>query len=127
MLRMVPEVSQTRSIFTMNQNLCVLLTLLISAICIVGDFFLKLASNSSRPFWTWQFFVGTAIFAATSIGWVIVLPYLKLGAVGVVYGVSTVLFMALLGWLSFGESLRWSEVLGITLGITSIVLLARFA
>jgi len=111
----------------MNQNHCVLLTLVISVVCIVGDYFLKLASNSSRPFWTWQFFVGTAIFAATSIGWVIVLPYLKLGAVGVVYGVSTVLFMALLGWLSFGESLRWQEAVGIVFGVASIVLLARFA
>ena len=111
----------------MDPKMSVAITLLISAACIVGDYYLKIASNSPRPFRTQAFAIGTAVFAATSFGWVLVLRHLKLGAVGVVYGVSTVLFMALLGWVAFGETLRWHEMLGLLLGVASILLLARFA
>jgi drug/metabolite transporter (DMT)-like permease len=111
----------------MNARLSIVVTLVISAVCIVGDYYLKLASKSPTPFRTPQFFIGTAVFAATSIGWVVVVQHLKLGSIGVTYGVSTVLFMALLGWLAFGETLRWYESVGMLLGIVSIVLLTRFA
>lgn len=111
----------------MNAKLGVLLTLAISAICILGDYYLKLASRSATPFRTTHFAAGTAIFAATGFGWVYILRHLNLSAVGVTYGVSTVLFMACLGWLMFGEKIAWHEWVGITLGIASIVLLARFA
>jgi drug/metabolite transporter (DMT)-like permease len=111
----------------MTPSECVALTLLISVVCIVGDYFLKKASQADRPFQTYQFVIGTAVFAFTAVGWVVVLPYMKLGAVGVVYGVSTVLLTALLGGLAFGERLRWQEGLGVALGVASIVLLARFA
>ena len=69
----------------------------------------------------------TQMSASTAAGWVVVLRVIKLGVVGVIYGVSTVLFMALLGRLAFGESLRPQEVLGLCLGIASIMLLARFS
>lgn len=111
----------------MTPTQCVAVTLLISLVCIVGDYFLKKASQTEHPFQTYKFAVGTVVFALSAVGWVIVLPYMKLGAIGVVYGVSTVLFMALLGWLVFGERLRWQEGVGVVLGVTSIVLLARFA
>lgn len=96
-------------------------------VCLVGDYFLKRASLLSQPFRSIEFFVGIVIFAATAAGWVIVLRVLKLGTIGVIYGVATVLFMTLLGWLGFGESLRWHEWAGIILGIISILLLTRFA
>lgn len=111
----------------MNARVCVAVTLIISAVCIAGDYFLKVASKANSPFRTRAFLYGTVIFGATSIGWVVVLRHLKLAAVGTTYGVSTVLFMALLGWLVFGESLRWHELFGVTLGLASIVLLWRFA
>ena len=111
----------------MTQSKCIFITLLISSFCLLGDYFLKRASQSPFPFRTGEFALGTMIFAVTAIGWVIVLPKLKLGVVGVIYGVSTVLFMALLGWLVFGERLHWHEGLGLVLGVVSIALLSRFA
>lgn len=111
----------------MTPRNCILITLGISVFCIVGDYFLKRASTLPHPFSRFEFAVGTAIFAATSVGWVLVLPHMKLGIIGTVYGVSTVLFMALLGYVSFGESLYWFECVGILLGVASIILLARLA
>ena len=111
----------------MTQNQAFLVTFAISALSLVGDYFLKRASQSVQPFYSFEFLVGLVIFASTAAGWVVVLRVIKLGVVGVIYGVSTVLFMALLGRLAFGESLRPQEVLGLCLGIASIMLLARFS
>ena len=105
----------------------IVLTMVISGVCIIGDYYLKRASQTAAPFRTMAFAIGVLIFASTAIGWVLIFPHMKLGVVGVVYGVSTVLFMALLGRLVFGESLRPQELFGMGLGIASIVLLARFA
>ena len=106
---------------------CVLVTLAMSAVCIAGDYYLKLASQTARPFLSLNFLLGTIIFSLTSVGWVVVLPSMKLATVGVTYGVSTILFMTMLGCFVFGETLTWVEWLGISLGVASIFLLCRFA
>ena len=111
----------------MEAKVCIVLTLLMSAACLVGDYCLKRASLLPRPLQSIHFFSGTAVYALSGVVWVFVLPRLKLGAVGLVYGGSTVLFTAILGWLAFGEKLQWHEVSGLALGIVSIVLLARFS
>ena len=111
----------------MTQARAVLVTLGISLACLAGDYYLKRASQLAQPFRSIEFVLGIVIFAATAAGWVIVLRVLKLGTIGVIYGVATVIFMTLLGWLGFGESLRWHEWAGIILGIISILLLTRFA
>lgn len=92
----------------------------------MGDYFLKIASRAPFPFRTAEFAIGAVIFGASAIGWVLILPHLKLTAVGVIYGVSTVLFMALLGLFVFDETLTAREWAGLVLGVASIVLLARF-
>jgi hypothetical protein len=81
----------------LTPNQCAMITLAVSLVCIVGDYYLKRASQAPRPFSTWEFFAGTIIFGLSGVGWVIVLPSMKMASVGTVYGVSTVLFMAVLG------------------------------
>jgi small multidrug resistance pump len=121
----MPGIGKKR--YIVDARLCIILTLLMSAGCLVGDYFLKRASVLPRPFQSIEFFSAAAVYALSAVVWVIVLPRLKLGAVGIIYGVSTVLFTALLGWLAFGEKLQWHELSGMVLGIISILLLARFA
>ena len=110
----------------MTHSQTILITLATSALCLVGDYLLKQASRAPFPFRTAEFAIAVVIFGASAIGWVLILPHLKLAAVGVIYGVSTVLFMALLGWLVFGETLTVREWAGLVFGVASILLLARF-
>ncbi len=102
-----------------------LLTLGVSLFCLLGDYLLKRASQMPAPFRTPEFVVGAMIFALVSAGWVLVFPQLKMAAVGMMYGVSTVVFTALLGWLAFGEALGLREILGLVLGLAGMLLLAR--
>jgi drug/metabolite transporter (DMT)-like permease len=108
-------------------TLAVLVTIAFSAIGVLGDYFLKLASERDQPLRAGAFYVGFALYASTAFGWVFVMRHLKLGTIGVVYSVSMILLLTAMGVVLFRESLNAYEVSGIVLALASLVLLMRFA
>lgn len=105
----------------------ILVVVFLSAFTVLGDYFLKLASQNERPFTTKYFLAGAMTYTSGAFGWVWVMRHLKLSHIGVVFSVSTVLFLGLLGILGFQERLRGTESLGIALGVASLILLGRRA
>lgn len=100
------------------------------ALCVInvaGDYLLKRASDEERPFVSWWFAAGFALYSSTSIGWVYVMRHMKFSMIGVVYSTTTVLLLALVGVFVLHEGLRWQEALGIGTALAVICLLARFA
>jgi len=110
-----------------GKSLALLITVGFSIVGVVGDYFLKLASEEPQPMRSPWFFVGFAVYASTAFGWVFVMQYLKLGTISVVYSSSMIVLLTAIGVVFFGESLRASEVLGIVMAIGAMVLLMRFA
>ncbi len=111
----------------MNHSLlAVVVTVVFSVVGVIGDYFLKLASNANQPLKSRWFYVGFLVYALTALGWVFVMRHLKLGTIGVVYSVSMILLLTLVGAIGFGESLNRYEMAGIALAIASLFLLARF-
>ncbi len=106
--------------------LAVLVTVAFSAVGVIGDYFLKLASAKEASLWSLSFFVGFAIYASTAFGWVFVMKYLKLGTIGVVYCVTMVLLLTTVGVVGFKESLSGYEIAGILMAVASLILLMRF-
>jgi multidrug transporter EmrE-like cation transporter len=107
--------------------LAILVTIAFSLIGVLGDYFLKLASeqeNSLRSPW---FYVGFALYASTAFGWVFVMKHLKLATIGVVYSVAMILLLTTVGVIVFRESLNYYEIAGLILAIASLVLLMRFS
>jgi multidrug transporter EmrE-like cation transporter len=109
------------------QLAAVAVTVAFSIVGVVGDYFLKRASGEDNPLHSRWFYVGFLVYASTAFGWVFVMRHLKLGTIGVVYSVSMVLLLALVGNRWFGESLNYYEMAGIGFAILSLVLLVRFA
>jgi multidrug transporter EmrE-like cation transporter len=105
----------------------ILVTIAFSVIGVIGDYFLKLASNRPQPLRTAAFYVGFALYASTAFGWVYVMRHLKLGTIGVLYSVSMILLLTAIGAVAFRESLSAYELAGITLAVISLILLMRFA
>ncbi len=103
-----------------------LVAALMSAVGIVGDYFLKRASGNPRPLASSAFVVGLVLYASTAFAWVYVMRHLKLATIGVIYSVCMILMLTGMGVLFFNESLNRYEVIGILLAIASVVLLARF-
>src|SRR5437879_879412 len=106
----------------MNNTLfAVVVTMAFSIVGVVGDYFLKLASGADKPLKSPWFFVGFVVYASTALGWVFVMRYLKLGTISVLYSVSMILLLTLMGTAWFGESLNRYELTGIALAIASLI------
>ena len=107
--------------------LALLVTVAFSVVGVLGDYFLKLSSAREQPLRTRWFYIGFVVYASTAFGWVFVMRHLKLATISVVYSMSMVLLLTLMGVALFGESLNYYELAGILLAVTSLVLLMRFA
>lgn len=107
--------------------LALLVTLAFSALGVLGDYFLKLASESERSLTSGWFAIGFTLYASTAFGWVFVMKHLKLATIGVLYSVSMVLLLTALGVVVFRESLNGYEIAGLVMAIGSLCLLVRFA
>ena len=105
----------------------VLVTIAFSAVGVVGDYFLKLASENESALRSKWFYLGFAFYASTAFGWVFVMKHLKLATIGVVYSVSMMLLLTGIGVVFFRESLNPSEIVGLLLAVASLFLLMRFA
>ena len=108
-------------------TLAILVTIAFSLIGVLGDYFLKLASERAAPLRTGWFYLGLTLYASTAFGWVFVMRHLKLATISVLYSVSMVLLLTTLGVAVFKESLNYYEIAGIALAVASLVLLTRFA
>lgn len=107
--------------------MAIAVTLAFSVIGVVGDYFLKLASQQTHSLKSPWFYIGFALYASTAFGWVFVMKHLKLATISVVYSVSMVLLLTAIGVISFRETLSTYEIAGLAMAIGSLVLLMRFA
>lgn len=99
----------------------------LSAVGVLADWFLKLASQEDNPLRSPWLVAGAAIYAATALGWVYILKHLKLASIGGIYCISTVLLLTALGSVIFREKLSTTEIAGIALAVASLILLGRQA
>jgi small multidrug resistance pump len=110
-----------------SHSSAILVTIGFSAVGVLGDYFLKLASQHEAPLRSLWFYVGFAVYASTAFGWVFVMQHLKLAIVGVVYSVAMIILLTAVGTFVFREALGPREVAGLILAIASLYLLTRFA
>ena len=99
----------------------------LSAVGVLADWFLKLASQEDNPLRSPWLVAGAAIYAATALGWVYILKHLKLASIGGIYCVSTVLLLTVLGTVIFRERLSATELVGVGFALVSLALLGRQA
>lgn len=105
----------------------ILIVIGLSLFGILGDYFLKLAGNK-EVYVDYRFLsLGIFIYAILAVGWFFALKYLKLSTIGVPYSLTIIIALAVMGYFLFNESLNIYELIGIVIGIISILLLYRFA
>jgi drug/metabolite transporter (DMT)-like permease len=108
-------------------TMAVIVTVGFSVVGVVGDYFLKLASEKDYSLRSVWFYIGFTLYASTAFGWVFVMKHLKLATIGVVYSVSMILLLTAVGVIIFRESLNYYEIAGLVLAIASLILLMRFS
>ena len=107
--------------------LSLVITVILALVGVGGDFFVKLASNSTGFSGYKWLIIGAVIYALTSIGWFFVMKHIKLSTLGVFYALSTIIFLTIISIFYFKEPLNYYELIGIIFAIISLVLLAKFA
>ena len=60
-------------------------------------------------------------------GAVFALRHIKLASIGIIYSLSLIVLLALLGLFFFGETLNRREIVGFGFAVVAIMLLGRFA
>src|SRR5262245_56978647 len=108
-------------------TLAIVVTFGFSIVGVLGDTFLKEASEAPNPMKTVAFYIGFILYASTAFGWVFVMKYLKLSTISVLYSISVILLLTAIGILRYRESLSYSEIAGLVMAIGALVLLVRFA
>jgi drug/metabolite transporter (DMT)-like permease len=103
-----------------------LLTVAFSVMGACADYLLKTASTLPRPFLSRWFLAGLALYAITAFAWTHVMAYLKLATISIVYSISLIVLLTLLGLFVFHERLRPNEWAGLILAVASLILLTRF-
>src|SRR3954471_7544237 len=109
----------------MKSVLPLVVTVAFSVVGVVGDYFLKLASDREDPLKSGSFYLGFVVYASTAFGWVYVMRHLKLATIGAVYSVSMVLLLTVIGMVAFRQPLTAPEVVGLGMAIGSLILLMR--
>jgi small multidrug resistance pump len=110
-----------------GRTIAVVITLAFSVICVVGDYFLKRASQEEESLKSPWFYLGFTLYASTAFGWVYVMKHLKLGTISVLYSVSMVVLLTAVGVTAFMESLNYYEIAGLVMAVASLILLMRYA
>ena len=109
------------------KHVAMLLAAGLAAVGVLADYFLKLASahqTMTRSAWFW---LGACVYGGMGVGWVVVMRHLSFAQIGIVYSVTTVLLLTLVGVVVLKETLHGHEMLGVAMAVASLFLLARFA
>ncbi|OGH68591.1 MAG: hypothetical protein A3D53_02045 [Candidatus Magasanikbacteria bacterium RIFCSPHIGHO2_02_FULL_45_10] len=98
----------------------------LSIVTVIGDIFIKEASLHQR-FSGWKYLVlGGLIWSLTAIGWFYLMRREELSILGALYSLTIVMSLFLLGAFFYKEHITQLELLGLGLGMASIIILFRF-
>ena len=109
-----------------GENIAIFAALALGLFGVIGDYFIKISGSGSKWMDMRWFSIGLILYAVAAFGWFYVMKNLKMSMVGVLYALSSMLFLVLLGVFYFREKLNVYDWIGIGLAIASILLLWRF-
>lgn len=87
---------------------------------VVSDALFKQWSNTNRVSWL---VVGMLLYVASTAFWAFSLKYQNLSTAIVVFTITNLLAVLMVGRLVFHETLSWQAKLGVLLGIVSVALM----
>ena len=110
----------------MSKLLGFFVAILLSAVAVLADYFIKKASLLPS-IWNKSLLIGAVIYGLSAIGWVVVMKSMKLSTLGVIFGLSCIIMVTAISVFIFHEKLSTIEIIGILLGIISLTILYRFS
>jgi undecaprenyl phosphate-alpha-L-ara4N flippase subunit ArnF len=103
------------------------LTLFTAIVVIAGDIILKLAADRDHTVLSGLVVAGCLLYAASALLWFGAMRHVTLAQAGVAYSMFTLIALALLGALVFGERLEGREIAGLGCALAAMALMSRVA
>lgn len=92
---------------------------------LLGDYCIKIASGKPEGLLSKYFYFGALLYAIPAVGWFFLMKSHSLAVIGVLYSVSLIVMLALLGVVIFKEAIGLREVAGLTLAILAVVIIGQ--
>lgn len=102
-------------------------TLITALIVIAGDTAIKYAADGGQPVWSALVIAGCMLYGLSALFWFFAMHHVTLAQAGVAYSMITLLALALIGAIWFGEVLHAREYAGLACALLAMVLMARIA
>lgn len=96
----------------------------ITAMTVLGDYCIKLATGRTGGLLSVQFIAGALLYGITAIGWFFLMKSHSLAIIGVLFSASTVILLAALGTLVFKEAFGWRDAIGICLAVLAVAVIS---
>ena len=100
-------------------------TLVIALVVILGDLILKLAADRNHAIVSALVVAGCILYAVSALLWFGAMRHVTLAQAGVAYSMFTLIALAALGAIVFGETLRAREFAGLGCALAAMVLMMR--
>lgn len=101
-----------------------LILLAITALTLVGDYCIKLASGREAGFASAVFIAGLLCYGLPAFGWFFLMRSHSLAAIGVLYSAATLILLAALGVVVFREPFGAREIIGVGLALASVLVMS---
>ncbi|WP_187431022.1 hypothetical protein ROLI_034440 [Roseobacter fucihabitans] len=94
---------------------------------IIGDMAIKWAADGGHAVTSNYVLLGVALYGGSAVLWFFAMHHITLAQAGVAYSMLTLIALAVLGAVYFGETLAFREYAGIGCALLSMVLMTRLS
>lgn len=109
-------------LLTISPILAVAIGVIMAFTSSLGDFFIKHATTKNSITSTVIFvLLGGIVYGLSAIGWYFVFRKVPLATIGIIDGVLPLIVLVVMGYFFFGEKMTNLHLLGVLLGILSIL------
>lgn len=109
----------------MSLFISLLLLVVVASMNVGGDYLIKVSVSHRAGMLSLFFLSGAALYGISAIGWFYMMRSHSLTWIAVSYSSATLIMLALLGVVVFGETLRFRDILAVAMGLSAIVLVSQ--
>ncbi|WP_172839411.1 EamA family transporter [Tateyamaria omphalii] len=102
-------------------------TFVTAMVVIAGDYVIKLAADGNQPMWSGFVVLGVALYGVSALFWFYAMQHVSLAQAGVAYSMLTLIALAVIGAVAFGEPLYAREYAGLGCAVLAMLLMSRLA
>lgn len=103
------------------------MALFCALIVILGDTVLKAAAEKGETLLSQPMLLGCLLYAVSAVAWFLSMRHISLTQGAIAYTMFSLIALAVIGALVFGERLQTRELAGIACALAAVVLMIRVA